>query len=583
MIKLGFIYKILKRRYINIVLLSIMFSSLIVVFMFGFGVKGLFYDYMRSDYGNIPDIKINMASIEKKTTQEIVKKIKHIDKNAHTLTGFEDVFDVSFYDSEDNQLTSNMPLSIVGIDFDVEVPFLIDSQKQMLKINSIDYEEGLEIRARLDGLSIKNLSTVMIMDDEAPIATYFCKDVYVENNELVIKSKECPSKIDDFYRLLDEDDTKIDIKIDSISDGYSLSDYDEHYHNIVIESKEHKESADFGSIKLSIGNMDITKDDILDIEVDDLEIVISLKNTQADEKVYKRYISKILKNYIDYNRVALKLELHAFADDDEDDREDSELVYLNELTDFIDIIFKKSSNLSIASSYLAGDLNNLGVLDDFIVKYKDSEFNLSIRSQIFYNPEKFYDKNILLVNSSVLSNEFGVEDKNNFIYIYSDSLDSSKFSKIKKLIHSYDTSATILTQDEIIPSIKPKKELFDIVILMLAIFILFILLVSMYIVLIQFYSNYSDELSLLKLYGSSYPYQTFINSISFVLSLWINYAFMVYEEGMINSIMLKYFFKSYVVQNIDFIYSALILLVFIIFIYFIEKIQMKKLNLIKGQ
>jgi len=170
MIKLGFIYKILKRRYINIVLLSIMFSSLIVVFMFGFGVKGLFYDYMRSDYGNIPDVKINMVSIEKKTTQEIVKKIKHIDKNAHTLTGFEDVFDVSFYDSEDNQLTSNMPLSIVGIDFDVEVPFLIDSQKQMLKINSIDYEEGLEIRAKLDGLSIKNLSTVMIMDDEAPVS-----------------------------------------------------------------------------------------------------------------------------------------------------------------------------------------------------------------------------------------------------------------------------------------------------------------------------------------------------------------------------------------------------------------------------
>jgi hypothetical protein len=117
----------------------------------------------------------------------------------------------------------------------------------------------------------------------------------------------------------------------------------------------------------------------------------------------------------------------------------------------------------------------------------------------------------------------------------------------------------------------------------MAVFILFILLIAMYIILLQFYSNFSSELALLKLYGSKIPYQTFINTISFLIASVLIYIFMVYQEEIINQIMLKYFFISYEINIIDYLSSIGILLSYVIIIFILEFKQIKKLNLIKGQ
>ena len=125
--------------------------------------------------------------------------------------------------------------------------------------------------------------------------------------------------------------------------------------------------------------------------------------------------------------------------------------------------------------------------------------------------------------------------------------------------------------------------MFNIVVMIFTIFIFGILLISMYVVLIQFYSNFESELALLKLFGSNQPYQTYINSISFLISSYLIYFLLKKEEFLINEVMQKYFFTSYNFDMLNYLISILILASFIVLIYLIEILSLKKLNIIKGQ
>jgi hypothetical protein len=302
-------------------------------------------------------------------------------------------------------------------------------------------------------------------------------------------------------------------------------------------------------------------------------------------KNYKIFLSKILRDFINYQRMVLKLNLHSFENDDQDDKQDEQMVYLDELTDLIDLIFGKDMGiLALSSSYLAQDLNNFGILDNFKIIDKENSYTVNIRSTIGYNPEKLYDKNILIINHNQLKNCIKKENINNYIDIYSSLFDSnSNVQDLKNIVKKYDSTFKIVMQDEIIPSITPKKFLFNAVVVAITLFILIILFIAMYIVLLQFYANFNSELSLLKLYGSKIQYQAIINSASFIISAGLNYIFMLYEENIINSIMQKYFFISFKISMVDYFISISILVVYIAINYFIENQQIRKLNLIKGQ
>ena len=280
----------------------------------------------------------------------------------------------------------------------------------------------------------------------------------------------------------------------------------------------------------------------------------------------------------------LKLDLYAFEDDDEEDKQDNELVYLNELTDYIDIIFKKSNNnILIASEFLANDLSNFGLLEDFLIRYNGSEFKGNIRSTLFYNPEKIYNKNLLIVNNKLLQKEFKIAKEYNYMDIYLKQYSNNNILKLKQQILSLNKEVTFIMQEDIIPSITPKKSLFMGTYYGIFIFIFIILLVALYIVLIQFYSNYADELALFKLFGSAYPYQTLINFLAFILASIMNFYLMIQQEAVINSIMLKFFFIDYIIEIKDFWNAIGIIFIFIVIIYGLEKREMNKLNIIKGQ
>ena len=176
MSKNKFIFLILKKRVSNILLPSIMFSSLIVIVMVGIGLKSIFYDYLRSDYGNIPDAKIKFDNISEDKIQKIIADIKKSFK-ADTLYGHEDYFKVSIIDSEELQLTSGLPLLVKGIKFDESLNVKIDNKPLRLKVANIDYSDNLVIKLKLGDIKVKDKDTLVFLNNNRALEYNFCKDI----------------------------------------------------------------------------------------------------------------------------------------------------------------------------------------------------------------------------------------------------------------------------------------------------------------------------------------------------------------------------------------------------------------------
>ncbi len=581
MTKLSVILYIIKQRISNILLLSVMFSSLIVIFMVGLGIKDIFYDYLQSDYGNIPDLKIRLNNLNNKTTDKIVQDIQqHYNQDdIDFLVGYETLEPVSIVDSEDLLLTSGLSLLIKGIRFDKHIDLKIDGIMHSLEILAVSYQDDLFIKFKLNNLKVQDVNSIQLYLKGEPIEYGFCKDITIQNDILTIKAKPCKTKVDNLIEVLQKNKAKnIKVEIDGEVFQTKIKFVDDYYKSLIVQNVKNLKEAKHTSVAYQDIEIDNTMIENTDIEDD--ELIINFKQNDNMVKNYKIFLSKVLRKFINYHRMILKLNLHSFANDDADDKEDKQMVYLNELTDLIDIIFAKhNGNLAVSSTFLAQDLNNFAILDNFTLKGPSYQYNINIRSTIEYNPEIGYDKNILILNQDVLKNNMNIKDKNNYIDIYGD-VDSEV---IKSIVNKYDKQVKLITQEDIIPSIKPKKFLFDTTIIVVSLFILAILFIAMYIVLLQFYSNFNSELSLLKLYGSKIPYQAFINSVSFVISAAINYIFLNYEQGVINSIMLKYFFRNYEISLYDYFTSLSILLVYVILMFILEYKQIKELNLIKGQ
>ncbi len=583
--KLDVIYFILKQRISNILLVSITFSSLIVIFMVGIGVKSVFYDYLRSDYGNIPDVKIQLNDLSDNKSDKLISDIRaeFKDEQIDLLTGYEFVQKVSIVDSEDLLLTDGLNLFIKGMRFDNKISMNIDNENIKLEVLNISYQDNLFIELKLNGLKIKDKNSVLFLSLNKAIQYNFCYDLTINDDILFLKVKPCKDKFDKLLeKLVDAKDADIKVELDGKVSSTKIIYSDLAYKSLILKSPN-IEKAD--NISLQYNDIEISNNDIESFDIEDGELIINFYQDKSMSKNYKLFLSKILKDFINYKRMILKLKIHTFANDDEDDKQDKQLVYLNELTDLIDLIFSNEmGNLAISSTFLAQDLNNFGVLDNFNIKANDDELMINIRSTVEYNPEKKYDKNIIMLNQNVLKDSLNIKDKNNYIDIYGSTIqNSSSIKKLKNIIDKYDKNYTILVQEDIIPSIGPKKFLFDSSVMAVTIFILSILFIAMYIILIQFYSNFNSELALLKLYGSKVKYQMFVNLVSFIISTALIYFFMIHQEQVINEIMLKYFFIEYKIDIFDYIISIVILLVYIVMNYFLESKQIHKLNLIKGQ
>ena len=586
MTKFSVIKFILKQRVSNILLLSVMFSSLIVVLMVGIGIKNLFYDYLKSDYGNIPDIKLVLNDLSDEKTDKLIDEIKKefLDDDIDILTGYEDNFKVSITDSDDLLLTNGLDLFIKGIRFDNRLTLMIDNKKVSLDVQKISYQDELYLKLALNGLKISNINNIKFIAKNKEVNIGFCHKFLVKDDSLILMAQKCKDRADRLLEKLQEDKAKqLKIEVDGKVFSTKIIYVDNYYKSLVVEPKGIKEAK---RVSLAYKDIEIDNSFVQSVEMVDGEFVINFYQDNTMEKKFKLFLSEILKDFINYKRMILKVKIYSFENDDIDDKEDPLLVYLNELTDLIDLIFAKDiGNIAISSSFLAGDLNNFGVLDNFNIKSGDYEYSLSIRGTIEYNPENLYNnKNIVIVNQNFLKENLGIENKNNYIDIYSSSIGFDfDIKKLMAIVDKYDSYYKILKQSDIIPSIKPKKILFDTTITIIAVFILTILFIAMYIVLRQFYSNFNSELSLLKLYGSKIPYQGFINFVSFIISAVINYIFLLQEEKIINDIMVKYFFTQYHISINDYLISIGILFIYVVIFYFLEYKEIKKLNLIKGQ
>jgi len=583
MTKLSVIFFIMKQRIPNIFLVSIVFSSLIVIFMVGLGVKNIFYDYLQSDYGNIPDVKVQLNNLSNKKIDKLNNEIKttFANKQLDTLVGYEFIDKVSIVDSEDLLLTDGLPLFVKAIKFSNKLNLLIDGKTVSLDVVKISYVDDFFVELDLKNLKIQNINSVQFLSLGKPIKYDFCKKIYIENNHLIVKAIPCRTKADELLDILKKDDAKT-LKVETDGDVFptKIIFVDDYYKSLVV--KPHS-SKPIEKMSLAYKNIEISNDMIENFDLEDGELIINFYQDTKLEKNYKLFLSKILRDFINYKRMVLKLHLHSFANDTADDKEDPLMVYLNELTDLIDMIFAKDmGNLAVSSTFLAQDLNNFGILDNFTIKTDNYQYTINIRSTIEYNPERLYDKNILIINHNILKDSIGKENINNFVDIYGD-FDEDDIATLGSIVKKYDPTYKILKQSDIIPSIKPKKFLFDTTVIVIAVFILGILFIAMYIVLLQFYANFNSELSLLKLYGSKITYQAVINFISFLISAGINYLFLVHEEGVINHIMQKYFFTEYHISMTDYFISLGILFVYIVINYFMEYSQIKKLNLIQGQ
>ena len=584
--KLSFIFNILKQRVSNIILLSVMFSALLLIFMVGFSLKDVFYEYLRSGYGNVADMQVKINNLSTKQLIEIKSKSKEIDKYIDILFGYEDTYPITVTDSEDSVLAKEMPVLIKGLYLENKLEVELDSKIQQLDIESFEYDDNLRIAMSLNGLEVKDKDSIKFVSKGAAIDLDFCSLTSIENDTLVLESKYCEDDIDRFFSKIQEKDTKfINVTLDSQSTKLEIIETDVLYRTLILKYEKEMIAKEV-SIKLE--NIEVPNSSIASIESYDGELIISFKREENLQLEYKRYIAEILKNYVNYNRFVLHVKHYAFSNEDEvkdevAEAENREMVWLNELTDFLDMITFSNGNSAVSSSYLAYDLNNLGILDNFTIGSGSVEFISSIRSTFNYNPEKLYDKNILLFNRKVLEEQFDLGDKNNFIDIYVEADNVSKLENLKKLILEYDPQAKFIMQEEIIPSIGPKKKVFNILVISFSILIFGILFIAMYVVLRQFYSNFESELALLKLFGINQPFQTYINFTSFIISSALIYFVLNYEESIINSIMMKFFFTKYDFDMFNYLISLGILSIYILVIYILEIASIKKLNLIKGQ
>ena len=563
-----------------------MFSALLLIFMVGFSLKDIFYEYLRSGYGNVADMQVKINNLSTKQLLEIRSKAKEVDEYIDILFGYEDTYTITVTDSEDSVLAKEMPVLIKGLNLQNKLQVELDSKRQLLNIESFEYDDNLRIAMKLDGLKVKDKDSIKFIVRGKAVDLNFCTLTTILNDTLILESRFCEDKIDRFFSKIEEKGTKfLNILLDSKSSKLEIVETDSQYRTIILKYEEEMRAKEL-SIKLE--NIKILNSSISTIEAYDGELIISFKREENLELEYKRYIAKILQNYINYNRFVLHVKHYAFGDEDEvldssTQAQDREMVWLNELTDFLDMVTFVNGNSAVSSSYLAYDLNNLGILDNFIMSSSEIEFSASIRSTFNYNPEKLYDKNILLFNKKVLEEQFEVGDENNFIDIYVESQNIEKLEILKEIILEYDPKAKFINQEEIIPSIAPKKRVFNILVVSFSVLIFGILFIAMYVVLRQFYSNFESELALLKLFGINQPFQSYINSTSFFISSALIYFVLKYEESTINSIMMKYFFTKYDFDMSNYLISLGILSIYIFVIYILEISSIKKLNLIKGQ
>ena len=583
--KLKFVFSILKRRIANMILLSIMFSSLLLIFMVGLSIKDIFYDYLRSDYGNIPDMKVKLNDLNDSELVLIKKDIKQLSSSIDILYGYENIYNLTITDSEDSLLANDMPVLVKGINLKKKLYVEIDGKEHYLNMGEFTYVEGLYVEVELGELEVKDKDSIKFISKDRAVDFNFCTKIDIKDKVLSVHSTYCQDEVDSlFLKMMDKKSTYIDIKVDDKNEKLKIKEIDKEYRTMVLGYPNDKQPSE---IELKLENLNINKKYIEQFEVYDKQLFITFKRDENIELNYKRYISYILQNYINYNRFVLKVKNYSFEEDEEEDEDtqkvSEELVWLNELTDFLDMITFKNGNSAVASEFMASDLNNFGILDNFSIKTDSGEFLANIRSTFYYNPENHYDNNILIFNNEVMHNEFNIGDKNNYIDIYVSSSNVSKLQDIQSIVLKYDKGATFLYQEDIIPSIKPKKRMFNIVVYTFTIFIFSILFIAMYVVLIQFYSNFESELALLKLFGSNQPYQTYINSISFSISSLLIYFVLKKEELRINEIMQKYFFTSYDFDIYNYIISLVVLAFYIVLIYLVEFINIKKLNIIKGQ
>ena len=582
MIKFLFILNILKRRVSNIVLLSIMFSSLLLIFMVGFSLKDIFYDYMRSGYGNIPDLKIKVDNINTTQKVDLEKKLHTLNKSMDMLFGYESIYPVTMVDNEDSVLTKDMPILIKGISFDPSFGILLNNKEYHLTIENLEYDDNLHIELSLKGQKLSSVQTLQFISKGTPLTLDFCTQHIIEDNLLIIDSIACKDDIDSFLQELEKNDKKsVSLELNSQKQTLLLVEVDTLDRTLILGTHE---KIDTENIHIVYQNQEFTNDNFDSVELYDNELILSFKQSSNSELLYKRFLVKMLRSHINYKRFILDVKYYTFGDEDASESlSDLELTKLNKLTDFLDMIVHPENRTAIASSYLAGDLNNLGILNDFTINVNDISFQSSIRSTFSYNPEKLYSKNILIFNKKVLEEQFNIGDKTNFIDIYFDENSMPNINAIKKIFSDDNLNATFILQNDIIPSIEPKKDAFSIVLIGFSLFIFSILFVAMYIVLRQFYSNFEDELALLKLFGSTKMYQTYINTISLLISSFLIYFLLKIQEDAINTIMENYFFTHYSFDFNNYIISLIILAIYIVIINILEFRQMKKLNLIKGQ
>jgi len=582
--KLSFIFSILKRRVSNIILLSIMFSSLLLIFMVGFSLKDIFYEYLRSGYGNIADMQVKLNNLSTKDLLEIRKKAKGLDEYVDILFGYEDTYPITVTDSEDSVLAKKMPVLIKGINLQKNLHVELDSAEHFLDIYSFEYDDRLHVELELNGLEVKDKDSIKFISRSKAIDLNFCTMTSIEDDRLILESTYCEDEIDHLFKKIDEKQSKfLNLTFDDKTSKLEIIEIDAMYRTLVLKQDK---ALEYKEISVKLENILIANNAIETTEFYDGELIVTFKREENIELEYKRYIADILLNYINYNRFVLYVKHYAFsdeADDESDDTNSYEIVWLNELTDFLDMITHSNGNSAVSSSYLAYDLNNLGILDNFTISSGEVEFTASIRSTFYYDPELLYDKNILLFNKVVLEEQFGVGDENNFIDVYVEAQNLDKLAVLKEIILEYDKDAKFIMQEEIIPSIGPKKRVFNILVISFSVLIFGILFVAMYVVLRQFYSNFESELALLKLFGINQPFQTYINTISFVISSAIIYFVLKYEESLLNEIMMKYFFEKYDFEMQNYVISLGILGIYVAIIYMLEILSIKKLNLIKGQ
>ncbi len=563
-----------------------MFLALLLIFTLGFSLKDLFYEYLRSGYGNVADLQVKLNNLPQKQLLEIKKKIHSIDKSIDILFGYEDVYSITITDSQDSTLAKDMPILVKGLNFQKIIQVELDGKRENLEIESFEYDDNLKIVLNLNGLKVDDKDSIKFLTYDDAIALDFCTLTFLEKDTLSIESKYCEDDVDRLFFKIDEKNSKfLEVYLDDKKTKLKIVEVDKLYRTLVLQ---YKNELQVKKIFINLENIQLPNSSVASLESFDGELIVSFKRDENLELKYKRYIAKILRNYINYNRFVLRVKNYAFSDEEEyrdplEVMQEKELVRLNELTDFLDMVTFSNGNAAVSSSYLAYDLNNLGILDNFTMSIDGVEFQASIRSTFDYAPERIYDKNILIFNKKVLENELGIGDANNFIDIYAQSLDDDTLTQIKKMLLSYDAKAKFIIQEEIIPSIGPKKRMFNIVVVSFSLFIFGILFIAMYVVLRQFYSNFESELALLKLFGLNHPFQTYINSISFLISAVSIYFVLRYEENSINSIMMQYFFTRYDFDIKNYSISLIILAVYILIIYFLERVSMKKLNLIKGQ